>query len=266
VLVNLTVAILIILGGLSFTVLLDLFHLFKNRAYKLITGQQQKLFRPSLNTKIVLITTGVLILAGMMIIYPFEHKTTLIRFDLKTQYLAAFFQSVTLRTAGFNTIDFSTLNRFTYLIMILFMFVGGASGSTAGGVKVNTVAIIGGYIKATIGNKEDVTIFNQTLSNDLVNKALFIVFIYSIVIFLSTIILSMTENFEIVPILFEVVSAIGTVGLSSGITPGLSSAGKVIIIILMFVGRVGPLTIVLSLSQRQRITRIGYPKGNIALG
>jgi trk system potassium uptake protein TrkH len=265
-LVNVTIALLIILGGLSFTVMLEFYHYFQNRTRRLVSGKQQKLYRFSLNTKIVLITTGILIIAGILIIYPFEHKTTLIGYDLKTQYLAAFFQSVTLRTAGFNTVDFSILNRFTYLVMILFMFIGGASGSTAGGVKVNTVAIIGSYVRSIINNREDVTVFNQTLSKDLVNRALFIVIIYMIIIFFSTIILSITESFEVVPILFEVVSAMGTVGLSAGITPFLSTAGRIIIIILMFVGRVGPLTIVVSLSQRQRVSGISYPSGNIALG
>jgi len=264
--VNLTIAALIILGGLSFSVLMELYRFIADRMKSVLTGRPRKHYTFSLNTRVVLITTGILLLLGTLIIYPFEHKNSLLDYGLGTQYLTSFFQSVTLRTAGFNSIDFSGLNRYTYLVMALFMFIGGASGSTAGGVKVNTAAIIGGYVRAIVGNREDVTVFSRTLSKDLVNRALFIVFIYSVVIFISTLVLSITEKFDMVPLLFEIVSAIGTVGLSAGITPMLTTAGKIVIIVLMFVGRVGPLTVVVSLSKRRRKSGVGYPVGAIALG
>ncbi|MBN2323776.1 MAG: TrkH family potassium uptake protein [Spirochaetes bacterium] len=265
-LLNLTVAALIILGGLSFTVLMELYRLTGDRIRGIYSGRYRKQYRVSLNTRVVLLVSSILILLGVIIIYPFEHRNSLIEYPLGTQYLAAFFQSVTLRTAGFNTIPFEALNRYTYLVMVLFMFIGGASGSTAGGVKVNTVAIIGGYVRSILRNRDDVTIFNQTLSKDLVNRALFIVFVYAGVVFTGTLILSISENAAIVPLFFEVVSAAGTVGLSAGITSSLSVTGKIVIIALMFIGRVGPLTVVVSLSPGGKSAGISYPRGNISLG
>jgi trk system potassium uptake protein TrkH len=265
-LLNLTITSLIILGGLSFTVLMELYRLIGDRIGGIYSGRFRKYFRVSLNTRVVLLVSSLLILLGVILIYPFEHRNSLIEYPLGTQYLAAFFQSVTLRTAGFNTIPFKSLNRYTYLAMALFMFIGGASGSTAGGIKVNTVAIIGGYVRSIVKNKEDVTLFNQTLSKDLINRALFVVFVYAGVIFIGTLILSISENVDTLPLLFEVVSAAGTVGLSAGITTSLSVTGKIVIIALMFIGRVGPLTVVVSLSQKGKSTGISYPRGSISLG
>jgi trk system potassium uptake protein TrkH len=185
---------------------------------------------------------------------------------MRTQYLSAFFQSVTLRTAGFNTIDITSLNRFTYLFMILFMFIGGASGSTAGGVKVNTIAVIGGYVNGIIKNRDEITIFNHSIESDLINRAFFILFLYVIIIFTGALILTMTEQFESILILFEVVSAIGTVGLSAGITSNLTITGKFAIILLMFIGRVGPLTVFIALSQRKKKYPVIHPTGHIAIG
>jgi trk system potassium uptake protein TrkH len=264
--VNFSIASLIILGGVGFAVLSSLAGILKGFFNKTFFKKTGYVIRPSLNTRIVLITSCILIFSGLLIIYALEHGNSLLYYGIGTQYMASFFQSVTLRTAGFNTINFSTLNRFTYLFMILFMFIGGASGSTAGGIKVNTLALIGGYFHSLLKNKEDVTLYNHSISNDLINRAFFITFLYIIIIFLATLILSMTEAFDVLSILFEVVSAIGTVGLSTGITQGLSSGGKFAIIFLMFIGRVGPLTVVVSLAQRKKTQPITYPQGNIIIG
>jgi trk system potassium uptake protein TrkH len=266
VILNLSIASLIILGGLGFAVLSNLASILKGFFNQTFFRKIGYYNRPSLNTRIVLITSCILIFSGMLIIYALEHGNSLLRYDLGTQYIASFFQSVTLRTAGFNTIDFSTLNRFTYLLMILFMFIGGASGSTAGGIKVNTLALIGGYFHSLLKNKEDVTLYNHSISNDLINRAFFITFLYIIIIFLATLILSMTEASDVLSILFEVVSAIGTVGLSTGITQNLTTGGKLAVVILMFIGRVGPLTVVVSLAQRKKSRPITYPQGNIIIG
>lgn len=264
--VNITIAGLIILGGIGFSVIINVLSSFRKTLRRIVLKRREKMPRLSLNTRVVLITSGILIVLGMLLIYASEHGNSLIDLDIKTQYLAAFFQSVTLRTAGFNTIDFTALNRFTYLLMIVFMFIGGASGSTAGGVKVNTISVVGGYIKSIIQNREEVTIFNQSISTDLINKAFSLLFLHLTIIFLGNIVLTMTERFEATPILFEVVSALGTVGLSAGITPYLTTGGKVVVTMLMVIGRVGPLTVVAALSQRKRRHPITYPQGHITIG
>jgi len=265
-LVNLVVAALIVLGGLGFAVLINMYWVIGDQLYRLFGGRERKRQGLSLNSKAVLTVSGILLLSGTLIIYASEHGNTLLVLDMRTQYLASFFQSVTLRTAGFNTIDVTSLHRFTYLFMILFMFIGGASGSTAGGVKVNTVAIIGGYVKGIIRNREEVPLFDHAVGSDLINRAFFILFLYGVCIFFGTILLTMTEDFDSVHILFEVVSAIGTVGLSAGITPGLSMPGKFVITALMFIGRVGPLTIFVALSQRKKRYPVIHPTGHIAIG
>ncbi|MBU1078627.1 MAG: TrkH family potassium uptake protein [Spirochaetes bacterium] len=265
-LLTLTISFLIIMGGLSFNVINNLIKNLSSNLKRKIFQRPVDLVKINLNTRVVLIVTALLIVSGMLIIYGFELKNSLVPFDLKTGYLSAFFQSVTLRTAGFNTINFAALNGYTYLMMILFMFIGAGSGSTAGGIKVNTVAVIFAYIRSMLKGQDDVVLFKQSIAKDLINKAFLIIFLFALSAFLSTLILTITEKFHLIQILFEVVSAIGTVGLSTGITAGLSEAGKLVIIFLMFIGRLGPLTIVSALSRRQRIYDIRYPNGNINIG
>jgi trk system potassium uptake protein TrkH len=265
-LVNLVIAFLIVLGGLGFSVLINQYQVVGDRFYRLFGGRDKRRQDLSLNSMAVVSVSGILVLSGMLIVYACEHGNTLLVMNMGTQYLAAFFQSVTLRTAGFNTIDIGALHRYTYLFMILFMFIGGASGSTAGGVKVNTIAVIGGYINGIIKNRDEITLFDHAIESDVINRAFLIIFLYVAFIFLGTIVLSMTEEFESVHLLFEVVSAIGTVGLSAGITPGLSVTGRLLITALMFIGRVGPLTIFVALSQRKKRYPVVHPTGHIAIG
>jgi trk system potassium uptake protein TrkH len=264
--VNMVIASLIVLGGLGFSVLINLYQVVGDRLYRLFGGREKRRKGLSLNSMAVVSVSGILVLSGMLIMYACEHGNTLLVMNMGTQYLAAFFQSVTLRTAGFNTIDIGALHRYTYLFMILFMFIGGASGSTAGGVKVNTIAVIGGYIHGIIKNRDEITLFDHAVESDVINRAFFIIFLYVALIFLGTFVLSMTEEFESVHLLFEVVSAIGTVGLSAGITPGLSVTGRLLITVLMFIGRVGPLTIFVALSQRKKRYPVIHPTGHIAIG
>jgi trk system potassium uptake protein TrkH len=265
ILINITIAFLIILGGISFSVLSNVINVSMYRLGKNIR-RRPHIRHLSLNSKVVLIVSIILIFSGTLIIYAFEHGNSLLEYGIGTQYLAAFFQSVTLRTAGFNSIDFTSLNRSSYLLMILFMFIGGASGSTAGGVKVNTVGLVSGYVKSIVKGSDDVILFNQSVPKEQINRAFFIIFLYVVLIFIATMILTITENFATVPILFEVVSAIGTVGLSTGVTPHLTTGGKIAIILLMFIGRVGPLTVVVSLQGRRKVLPVIYPKGTIAIG
>jgi len=263
---NLTVAFLIITGGLSFAVLSDLLENFWINIKSNLFSQQIRRKRLSVNSKAVITVTTILLVSGTLIIYAFEHRNVLLGFDLKTQYLSAFFQSVTLRTAGFNTIIIGNLQTYTLFIMILFMFIGGASGSTAGGVKVNTISVIFAYIKSVVRGKEEVTLMKHSLPKELVNKSFLIIILALSTVFTVTTMLLITENFRFEQILFEVVSAFGTVGLSTGITPMLSFFGKFIIAVTMFIGRVGPLTLVIAFSQKNETYKIRLPEGNLLIG
>jgi trk system potassium uptake protein TrkH len=265
-LINLTVIVLIILGGLSFLVIMNLKgwltagvpNLFKRKSFS-VKGL-------SLNTRVVLLGTGILLGLGMLLIYALEHRYSLANLDLKTQYLAAFFQSVTTRTAGFNTISMSGLRNPTYLLMMIFMFIGGASGSTAGGVKINSIALFLAYVNSLLKEKREVTLFNYAVSKDLVLRALLILMFGLVSVLGGMLILSITENAPFIYICFETVSAFGTVGLSAGITAALSIIGKYVIILLMFIGRIGPLTLLAAAAQRIRQVQIEYPTGEILVG
>ncbi len=264
-LINFTVAFLIILGGISFPVIMNLYQYCKSRIYLNYLKKPFARAKINMNTKAVLIASGILILVGTLLIYAFEHKPNLVNYDLKTQYLMSFFQSATLRTAGFNTLDMATLQLPTYLLMLLFMFIGGAAGSTAGGIKVNSLAVIYAYIRSLFKNQYSVILSGHFLQKYLVSRALLIVVLAAMAIFSGTLILSLTENTTFMNILFEVVSAFGTVGLSTGITSALSSIGKTVIIILMFFGRLGPLTIMAAFAAKKTF-QPKYPEGDINLG
>ncbi len=265
-LINLVICLLIISGGMSFLVLVNIKDYLKGRVSKVFLKKRSFTKGLSLNTRVVLIGTAVLLFSGLLILYATEHRNSLLQYDLKTQYFAAFFQSVTLRTAGFNTIGIASLTTSTYLIMILFMFIGGASGSTAGGVKINSVVIIMAYIRSILKDQDEVTLFKRLVPKDLVLRALLILLFGIAAILAGTLLLTMTERAPFIHLVFETVSAFGTVGLSAGITSSLTIIGKCVIIILMFIGRVGPLTLLAAAAQRARKIHIEYPQGDITIG
>ena len=256
-LVLFTVSLLIILGGLSFSVILGI--------GRFLPWKKQG-FRADVNTRVVLSWTAFLIIAGMFFFYASEHRNVLAPMETGRQYLAAFFQSVTLRTAGFNSVSFGSLSDGTILIMCLFMFIGAASGGTAGGIKINTAAVLLSYIRSVISGSPKTTVFRHQLSERLVMQA-FLIFLYGIaMIFLASAAIAFTHSIAMRDILFESVSAFGTVGLSTGTTGMLNWFGKIIIIFLMFNGRLGPLTILSTLSLKTRTSGVEYPQGNILIG
>ena len=264
-LVNGTVALLIILGGISFAVLTNFYSIAGSRIRALFRPARTKREHVSLNTYVVIVATPVLIMIGMLLFYALEHGNTLAELPLGQQYLSAFFQSVTLRTAGFNTIPIGSLTTTTLLCMLPFMFIGAASGSTAGGIKINNAAIMYAYLKSVLSNQDSIVLRRNSLSRSHVNKAFLVFFFGVFAVAIGTIILSATESAPLEEILFETVSAFGTVGLSTGITGGLSLSGKVVIVVLMFIGRLGPLTILAAASQPEKSVQISYPRGNILL-
>jgi len=254
-LVVIATAVLIILGGISFMVVADV---LRTRGLK----------RLSLNSKLVLSTTALLLVGGMALILltEFRDPDTLGALSVPQKLLSAFFQSVTARTAGFSTTSMAGLADFTLLLIMLLMFVGGASGSTAGGVKVNTFGLLLATIWSAIRGREEAGAFGREFSNQLVHRALAVALLSLGAITLTVFLLTVTEESQFVDLLFESVSAFGTVGLSTSVTPGLSPGGKAVIAMTMLVGRLGPLTLALSLIQRQHPTEYHYPKDAVTIG
>jgi len=284
-LVNGTVAVLIIIGGLSFSVIVEvsgrgacyLKRLWFSVSEAFRRGGKKRLFEDrrsfypappkkfSLNSRVVLIGTGLLLVLGMLLMYLTEHTGTLAQLPTGRQYLAAFFQSVTLRTAGFNTLPIGELATGTLLIMMLFMFIGAAQGSTAGGIKINTLAVIYSYVQSVLSGRSDVVLYRYSISPEHVQKAFLVLLFGFISIAGGSIILTFTETAPLQELLFETVSAFGTVGLSTGITGRLSTAGKLVIIVLMFLGRLGPLTILAAAARPNKGVTASLPRGDISI-
>jgi len=251
----LATAVLIILGGISFIVLRDI---YLSRGFS----------RLSLDSKIVIVTTAALLCVGMIVLLITEsvNASTLGNAGWPQRILSAFFQSVTPRTAGFTTISIGQMANHALFFTMMLMFIGGASGSTAGGIKVNTFGMLSATLFSSLRWRDQVGAFRRSFPVGLVYRALAIVMLAIGYILVTVLILSMTEGFAFIDIFFETVSAFGTVGLSTGITPQLSTAGRLIITVTMFVGRLGPLTLALSMLRRQQTPKYRYPSESLRIG
>ena len=253
--VVLVTAVLLVVGGLSYVVLAD-------------TYRQRRFGRLSLDTKLVLITSRGLV-AVAVLVYLFAewgNPGTLGPLALPERLLCAAFQAVTPRTAGFTTVNIGAMHDYTLLFTMFLMFVGGAAGSTAGGIKVNTFGVLVAAVVSTLKGRVHASAFGRELSVEHVYRALVVVVLALSFVGISILLLSMTEDADVLKVAFETVSAFGTVGLSTGITPGLSEAGRLIIIVTMFVGRLGPLYLALALVQRQRAQEYRYPVEAVRIG
>ena len=268
-LVSLTVAFLIIFGGIGFLVLLELKRLFLNR------GRSRRGGRLSVHSKLVLTLTIILLAGGTVGFLISEWNRSMGGLSGPSKFLAAFFQSVTARTAGFNTLDFGKMANVTLLFTILLMFVGAASGSTAGGIKVNTLGVLFALSRSRLRGEEGTSIFRRSLSPETVGRAISVFVLAVVLIYAATMALTVSElgttmhqesRGLFLELLFEVVSAFGTVGLSVGITPQLSSVGKLIIILVMFLGRLGPLSIAVALTGKETRSRFKYAEENVMIG
>ena len=250
-----TVTILIILGSISYTVLVELLRYRKFR-------------KISVDSRLVLVMTILLFFVGTVVVFvsEFRNEATLRGLPLGTQIVDSFFHTVSGRTAGFTTIDFSQTNQHTNVFFTAMMFIGGASGSTAGGIKVNTVAVIFIAILTTIRGRGQPEAFGREIPFGQIQRALTVAALGVTVVFFVAFLLVITEGLAFEDLLFETISAFGTVGLSTGITPELTPWGKSIIISTMFVGRIGPLTIALALGQRQRRAIYRYPQERVRIG
>jgi len=254
-LVVLVTAGLILMGGISFLVVADLFKV-------------RSLSRLSLDSKLVLSVTMILLTLGMIIILltEFNDSDTLGAMSWPQKFLNAFFQSVTARTAGFSTIDMANIADYALFFTMILMFIGGASGSTAGGIKVNTFGMLFATIWSSIRGKEYAGAFGREFRTQQIYRALTIVMLSLGLLTIAVFILTITEEFSFLKLLFETVSAFGTVGLSTGITPDLSTAGQLVITATMFIGRLGILALALSLLQRQQPSTYRYPQEVIRIG
>lgn len=259
--INLTVTGLIILGGLGFVTLRNVSHGCVNK----LKGKRTISF--SVQTKLILLTTALLLVIGTLLFYGLECSNTLAEYPWQHQALAAFFQSVTCRTAGFNTVDFAKVKESTLMVGIVLMFIGAGPGSTAGGIKVTTFAILLATVLSAARGQTRLELFRRTIPVMVLHQTLVVVTLYLSLMMSVSLLLSLTEpQFRLIDLLFETVSALGTVGLSTGVTPHLSVAGKIFIIITMFLGRVGPFTLALAIGQRQRTERYRYPEEKVQIG
>jgi len=262
--VNLTIMGLIVHGGIGFIVQYEIASWLK--------GKQKKL---SVHTKIVIITTVILILSGAILFYIFERNHIIKDAPILNQILASFFQSVTPRTAGFNTVDIGLLTNPTILLLIMLMFIGASPGSTGGGVKTTSGALLFLMIWNWIKGNEEVNLFNRTVPKEIIGRTISIIFAsaFSVSIIWSVLLIAgggnllpLESRHYFVEYLFDTVSAFGTVGLSMGITPKLNDLQKYAIILMMFAGRIGPLTLAFSLSRGSGKKGITYAEEGVMVG
>nr|MBO2494898.1 Trk family potassium uptake protein [Clostridia bacterium] len=255
--VNFAMMGLIICGGLGFSVLLDI---YRNRRFK----------KWSLHTKVVVCVTAVLIGAGALFFFivEFNNPTTLGSQNWKGKVLGALFQSVTARTAGFYTIDQDSLTDASKFMTIILMFIGASPAGTGGGIKTTTASVILLAVLNVIRGRHDVEVFGRRISYAIVNRALAITVISFIMLVSITMVLSLVEPYEFVDVLFETASALGTVGLATFNNADLSGISKMFIIMTMFAGRVGPLTLTLALAKRMAgdTGNVKYPEGKLMVG
>lgn len=263
--INTVTSLLIILGGIGYIVWWDVMGLGKGTA-----GKKCRSFRDlSLHSKIAISTTLILIIGGGILIFLFEYNNPLTIGNLSVfdKIQVSLFQSVTTRTAGFATIPQQDLTNASSILCLLLMFIGGSPVGTAGGIKTVTIAVLVVSALSTIQNKQDVSLFNRNISKQTVNKAVAVTMMSYAIMFLSTILLSAVTNADALDVLFETVSATATVGLTRDLTPYLNTAGKMIIIGTMYLGRVGPITLALALnSSKKHQNIIKNPTEEISVG
>ncbi|MGM0867432.1 MAG: TrkH family potassium uptake protein [Bacillota bacterium] len=254
-LVNMVITGLFIIGGIGFTVLTDLWY-------------SQAIRKFSLHTKLMLIGTLVLNLVAMLAIFILEYSNpkTIGDMPLEGKLLGSYFQAVTPRTAGFNTLDIGSMEPSTILLIIFLMFVGAGSASTGGGIKLTTFIVILLSVISFLSDRSEIRVFRRTIDRVFIFKALAISMISILLVFAGIFVLTISEHGSpFIQIIFEVVSAFGTVGLSMGLTGSLSWIGKIVIIFIMFTGKLGPLTLAFSLAKTTK-DKIRYPKEDILTG
>ena len=263
--VNIVVSLLILSGGIGFIVLYEI----KTKLIK-----KHSFVNLSLHSKIVLKISAWLIIIGSVFIFIFEHNVSMKNMSLGTKIISSIFQSISARTAGFNTIDFYELSIPTLFLIVVLMFIGASPASTGGGIKTTTIAVLIAFVKARIGGSKNVNISHSTLPFRVISKAIVILVFAIVIVAVSTFLLTILEMQHLpfnanedrfLEIVFEVVSAFGTVGLSTGITDAFSDWGRLLLTFLMLLGRVGPLTVALAIGSKDE-KDIKYAEDNILIG
>jgi len=251
--VNFIIMTLIILGGIGFGVMMEVYNRIKFK-------------KTTLQTKIVVVITLALLILGFLLFFILEYNNTLAGLPLLDKTLGAMFLSVTPRTAGFNTVPTGALKQSSLFLIIVLMFIGASPSSTGGGIKTTTFGVILVTMKNMITGKEDMEIYNRRFEKQIIYKAFTITMLAAGLIILVTTLLLVIEDFPFIDILFETVSAFGTVGLSTGITGELSKISRILITITMFAGRVGPLTLAVAIGEKQRKGIYHYPTEKVMVG
>lgn len=254
IIVNTVIMLLIIIGGIGFTVWGDI---YKNKWH---------VKRYMLHTKIVLITTFILIAGGTVFFWVSEGNGLFAQMSVKDKILASSFSAVTPRTAGFNTVDTAMLSDSGKVFSMLLMFIGGSPGSTAGGIKTTTVAAIVFFIIAYVKKEKGCNVLRRRIDDDIIKKSSTVFFINISLVVGALLIITLNQNIPLTDAAFEVFSAIGTVGMSTGITRDLNVLSKLVIIFLMFCGRVGSLSFAVSFLDRKKIPDMRYPSEDIIIG
>ncbi len=258
--INTTLIVLIVLGGLGFLVLDEVRCVF-------LSLVKRKKFKISLHAKLVMTMTLFLIIFSFVFFLLIEWRHPLKTFSVKEKIFSSLFQIITPRTAGFNTMDLNSLSLSIVFLLILLMFIGASPGSTGGGVKTSTIGVILAFIKSKITARDSVNLFYRTLPLELVTKAFTVVSLSVVIVSFSVFVLLLTQpGVSMREAIFEVFSAFGTVGLSLGITPKLTPIGKIMIILTMYIGRIGPLTLLYAFSRERAYGRFEYVQETVMIG
>ena len=252
--VNLVIMSLIVIGGIGFLVWNDL------------SINKLKWKRYSLHTKIVLSTTAVLILVGAVLFFFMERNNVLLGRSFDEQILSSLFNSVTARTAGFNTTDTGALTEGSKFVTMLLMFIGGSPGSTAGGVKTTTIVVLLVFMHSNMFQEAGCNIFKRRLDESAIKKASVVTCTHLCLVVMATVFLLAAQPFSLTDVLFEVLSAMGTVGMTTGITRDICTASRLVLIFLMFCGRIGSLTFALSLRGHKHDAPVKQPVEQITIG
>ena len=253
-LVNLTIMSLIVIGGIGFFVWDD------------IATKKLKVHRYTLHTKLVLMTTLALIIGGALFFFFTEQSNVLRNMPFAERIWASFFQSVTARTAGFNTVDTGALTEGSKFVTILLMFVGGSPGSTAGGIKTTTLIVLLVCVRSNMRQEKGYNILDRRLDEEVVRKACTVMCTNLLLMLTATIVMLVLQPFALTDVLFETASAIGTVGMTTGITRSICSISKAVLIFLMYCGRIGSLTFALSLRGNKHEPAVKQPVEQVMIG